>query len=161
MAIDRRSFLVASATGYAGLRLGPPRSLLADERGVVPQQRSGRTSGGGKAKSVILFFLCGGASHIDTWDMKPDAPLDYRGPYETISTSVPGMRLNEMHTQLASLAGEFTLINSMSHPGAISNHFDAMHNLLSGQSEKRVQQGVPDSQPYIGSFVTKHRPSKR
>src|SRR5690606_13760593 len=43
----------------------------------------------------------------------------------------------------------------------ISNHFDAMHNLLSGQSEFRVQQGVPNEQPYIGSFVAKHKPSTR
>jgi len=49
----------------------------------------------------------------------------------------------------------------MTHPGGISNHFDAMHNLLSGQSEKRVQQGVPTDQPYLGSFVAKHKPSKR
>jgi hypothetical protein len=49
----------------------------------------------------------------------------------------------------------------MSHPGAISNHFDAMHNLLSGQSEKRVQQGRPDDQPYMGSFIAKHKPSTR
>jgi hypothetical protein len=71
------------------------------------------------------------------------------------------MRLNEMHTELAKLTDEFTLINSMSHPGAIANHFDAMHNLLSGQSTKRVQEGVPNEQPYIGSFVARHRPSTR
>jgi hypothetical protein len=74
---------------------------------------------------------------------------------------VPGMLLNEMHTRLATLTDHFTLINSMSHPGAISNHFDAMHNLLSGQSERRVQQGMPDEQPYLGSFVAKHKPSTR
>ena len=71
------------------------------------------------------------------------------------------MRINEMHTQLAKVTDQFTLINSMTHPGAISNHFDAMHNLLSGQSEKRVEQGVPDDQPYLGSFVAKYKPSKR
>ncbi|GIT28601.1 MAG: hypothetical protein Ct9H300mP1_06470 [Planctomycetaceae bacterium] len=49
----------------------------------------------------------------------------------------------------------------MSHPGAISNHFDAMHNLLSGQSERRVQNGQPNDQPYMGSFVAKHKPSTR
>jgi hypothetical protein len=93
--------------------------------------------------------------------MKPDAPLDYRGPYEPISTKVPGMLINEMHTELAKLTDHFTLINSMSHPGAINNHFDAMHNLLSGQSEKRVQEGLSDEKPYLGSFVAKHKPSTR
>ena len=71
------------------------------------------------------------------------------------------MRINEMHTELAKLTDQFTLIRSMTHPGKISNHFDAMHNLLSGQSDKRVQQGMPDDQPYLGSFVAKHRPSER
>ena len=71
------------------------------------------------------------------------------------------MQINEMHTELAKHTDKFTLINSMQHPGAISNHFDAMHNLLSGQSLKRVQQGVPDDQPYLGSFVAKHKPSSR
>jgi len=112
-------------------------------------------------KSCIFVLLCGGPSHVDTWDMKPNAPESIRGPYMPISTKVPGMRINEMHTELSKLTDQFTLINSMSHPGAISNHFDAMHNLLSGQSAKRVQQGVPDDQPYLGSFVTKHKPSTR
>src|SRR5687767_8849023 len=93
--------------------------------------------------------------------MKPDAPASIRGPYRPIATKVPGMRINEMHTQLAQVTDQFTLINSMTHPGAISNHFDAMHNLLSGQSVQRVQQGVPDDQPYLGSFVARHRPSTR
>jgi hypothetical protein len=93
--------------------------------------------------------------------MKPDAPLEYRGPYQPIATKVPGMLLNEMHTKLATLTDHFTLINSMAHPGGINNHFDAMHNLLSGQSEKRVQEGVPDSQPYLSSFIAKHKPSTR
>jgi hypothetical protein len=93
--------------------------------------------------------------------MKPDAPIDYRGPYMPIETRVPGMLLNEMHTELAKVADHFTLINSMSHPGSISNHFDAMHNLLSGHSGKRVEQGVMNDQPYLGSVVAKHKPSTR
>jgi hypothetical protein len=93
--------------------------------------------------------------------MKPDAPDTIRGPYKPIATKVPGMRINEMHTRLAPLTDQFTLINSMTHPGGINNHFDAMHNLLSGRSDNRVAQGVPDDQPYLGSFVTKHSPSTR
>ncbi len=112
-------------------------------------------------KSCIFVLLCGGPSHVDTWDMKPEAPDTIRGPYKPIATKVPGMRINEMHTQLAKLTDQFTLINSMTHPGGISNHFDAMHNLLSGDSSKRVQQGVSNDQPYLGSVVAKHKPSKR
>ncbi|MFN5742087.1 MAG: DUF1501 domain-containing protein, partial [Planctomyces sp.] len=112
-------------------------------------------------KSCIFILLCGGPSHVDTWDMKPDAPVDYRGPYTPIETRVPGMLINEMHTELAKVADQFTLINSMHHPGSISNHFDAMHNLLSGQSTKRVQEGILNDQPYLGSIVARHKPSTR
>ena len=147
------------------------QAMIAGSLGLMSMTTPGLVMGAdkvdasGKAvaaeKSCIFVLLCGGPSHIDTWDMKPDAPDTYRGPYRPISTKVPGMRINEMHTELAKLTDQFTLINSMQHPGAIANHFDAMHNLLSGQSTKRVQEGVTDDQPYIGSFVAKHLPSKR
>lgn len=151
--LNRRQALIASGLGM--LSLGMP--------GVVMGSDKVDASGNAVAseKSCIFVLLCGGPSHVDTWDMKPGAPQDFRGPYQPIATKVPGMLINEMHTELAKVTDHFTLINSMSHPGAISNHFDAMHNLLSGQSEKRVQEGVPNDQPYLGSFVAKHKPSKR
>jgi hypothetical protein len=151
--LNRRQALVTA--GMGALSLGMP--------GMVMGRDKLDSSGNAVAaeKSCIFVLLCGGPSHVDTWDMKPNAPESIRGPYMPISTKVPGMRINEMHTELSKLTDQFTLINSMSHPGAISNHFDAMHNLLSGQSAKRVQQGVPDDQPYLGSFVTKHKPSTR
>ncbi|HUG69453.1 MAG TPA: DUF1501 domain-containing protein [Pirellulaceae bacterium] len=151
--LNRRQALVAAGLGT--LSLGMPGVVMGSDKLDV--------SGNAVAaeKSCIFVLLCGGPSHVDTWDMKPDAPDTIRGPYQPIATKVPGMRINEMHTQLAKLTDQFTLINSMTHPGGISNHFDAMHNLLSGQSEKRVQQGVTDDQPYLGSFVAKYNPSKR
>jgi hypothetical protein len=151
--MNRRQALIASGLGT--LSLGMPGMVLGSDK----VDASGNAVA--SDKSCIFVLLCGGPSHVDTWDMKPDAPTDYRGPYSPIATKVPGMRINEMHTELAKLTDQFTLINSMSHPGAISNHFDAMHNLLSGQSEKRVQQGVPDESPYLGSLVAKHKPSTR
>ncbi len=82
--------------------------------------------------------------------------------YDPIAHQSAGHVTMRCHTRLATLTDHFTLINSMSHPGSISNHFDAtMHNLLSGQSEKRVQEGVPNDQPYLGAFVAKHKPSRR
>lgn len=151
--MNRRQALIASGLGT--LSLGMPGMVMGSDK----------VDASGKAvaskKCCIFLLLCGGPSHLDTWDMKPDAPLDYRGPYSPIDTKVPGMRINEMHTRLAQVTDHFTLINSMAHPGSISNHFDAMHNLLSGQSQKRVQEGLQNEQPYIGSFVAKHRPSTR
>jgi len=151
--MNRRQALITA--GLGALTLGLPGAVIGNDK-VDSDGNATRSE-----KSCIFVLLCGGPSHIDTWDMKPDAPSSYRGPYQPISTKVPGMRINEMHTELAKLTDQFTLINSMTHPGAISNHFDAMHNLLSGQSVKRVQQGQPDEQPYLGSFVARHKPSKR
>src|SRR5438876_6271616 len=65
------------------------------------------------------------------------------------------MRISELHTKLAKLTDHFCLIRSMTHPGNISNHFDAMHNLLSGEA------GAADDSPYIGSVLAKLRPSQR
>jgi hypothetical protein len=135
--LNRRQALIAGGLGVASM--GMPGSVMGSDK----LDKSGNAVSA--EKSCIFVLLCGGPSHVDTWDMKPNAPEAYRGPYKPIATKVPGMRINEMHTRLAKLTDQFTLINSMTHPGAISNHFDAMHNLLSGQSAKRVQQGVPDA----------------
>ena len=75
--MDRRQFLVASTTGLAGLST-PSLGIPSIAQGMAFPTT---TRSGGKAKSTILFFLCGGASHIDMWDLKPDAPREYRGPF--------------------------------------------------------------------------------
>lgn len=133
--------------GGAALTMGLPGTVAAR----VPSSGSTKANG----KSCIFILLCGGPSHIDMWDMKPDAPEDFRGPYKPAATAVPGMRINEMHTHLAKLTDKFCLIRSMTHPGNISNHFDAMHNLLSGQSD------APADSPYLGSLLAKARPSEK
>ena len=106
-------------------------------------------------RSVIFVLLCGGPSHLDTWDLKPNAPDDIRGPYRPIATSVPGMRISELNTRLSTMTQHFTLIRSMTHVGNISNHFDAMHHLLSGQA------GAPADSPYLGSIMARLRPAER
>jgi hypothetical protein len=123
---------------------------------VAARMDGGKTRSPGAAeKSCIFILLCGGPSHVDTWDMKPNAPAEIRGPYKPIATTVPGMRISELHTRLAKLTDHFSLIRSMTHPGNISNHFDAMHNALSGQ------ESAPADSPYIGSVLSKVRPSQK
>jgi Protein of unknown function (DUF1501) len=144
--ISRRRLLQAGGMGMLGL--GSP--------GVVMARDDGGVRGGGAAeKSCIFILLCGGPSHIDTWDLKPAAPAEIRGPYQPVATAVPGMRISELHPRLAKLTKHFCLIRSMTHPGNISNHFDAMHNYLSGQA------GAPADAPYYGSVLAKLRPSQR
>ena len=74
---SRRQILTASTLGLAGFRFGNPQ-LAASQDPVL----TNAITTGGKAKSTILFFLCGGSSHIDMWDLKPDAPDQYRGEFK-------------------------------------------------------------------------------
>ncbi|MEX0677449.1 MAG: DUF1501 domain-containing protein [Pirellulales bacterium] len=145
--ISRRRLLQAG--GIGALTLGIPGMVAASVNG-------NRGLGGGAAeKSCIFVLLCGGPSHLDTWDLKPAAPAEIRGPYQPIATTVPGMRISELHPRLATLTQHFSLIRSMTHVGNISNHFDAMHHCLSGQAD------APADSPYIGSVLAKVRPSQR
>lgn len=70
-----------------------------------------------KPKSMIVVFLHGGASHLETWDPKPDAPLEYRGPFGTIATKTPGLRFCELLPKQAALSDKFTIVRSMVHTG--------------------------------------------
>jgi hypothetical protein len=133
--------------GLSALGLTTPGMVAAR---VDPAKRDGAAE-----KSCIFVLLCGGPSHIDTWDLKPSAPAEIRGPYQPAATKIPGMRISELHQQMSKLTDHFSLIRSMTHPGNISNHFDAMHNSLSGQAS------APADSPYIGSVLAKVRPTQR
>jgi hypothetical protein len=137
------------AGGIGALTLGFPGLVAARVDGDRPPR------GVAAEKSCIFILLCGGPSHLDTWDLKSAAPEGIRGPYRPIATTVPGMQLSELHPRLARLAEDFSLVRSMTHVGNISNHFDAMHHLLSGQA------GAPDDMPYLGSILARVRPSER
>jgi hypothetical protein len=144
--MSRRRVLEAGVIGSFNLAVPGLISARVD---------ANRSLGNGAApKSCILVWLCGGPSHLDTWDLKPDAPEGIRGPYRPAASAVPGLRLNELHTRLAPLAKHIAVIRSMRHVGNISNHFDAMHHCLTGQA------GAPNDAPYIGSVLSSVRPSR-
>lgn len=145
--ISRRQLL--QAAGMGTVALGTPGMVAA---GLDAERGLGK---GAADKACIFVLLCGGPSHLDTWDLKPHAPDTIRGPYQPIATSVPGMQISELHTRMAGLTQHFSLIRSMTHVGNISNHFDAMHHCLSGQSE------APVDAPYMGSILAKLRPNTR
>lgn len=152
-ALSRRQLLQAGALSAANI--GVPGLVM----GTDARDSSGAAIA--SKKSCIFILLCGGPAHLDMWDLKPDAPSEYRGPYNPIPTKTPGLMMSELAPNLAKHSDLYTMIRSVHHPGPISNHFDAMHNLLSGQYVERVKQGVPDGSPYIGSVVAKHLPSQR
>ena len=100
--VSRRAFLTAGALSVGGL-------TLAWTRFEARQQPEARTRG----KSVIMVYLNGGPSHIDTYDPKPDAPVEYRGEFKPIQTNVPGVQISE-HLQLhAKIADKFAIIRNM------------------------------------------------
>src|SRR4051812_45163592 len=103
-AASRRSFLRVGTLGALGLSLGDFAALRAETAG-----------GGGSAKAVIVLWLWGGPSHLDTFDPKPDAPLEYRGPFEPIATAVPGLRVCELLPGLARRAGRFAVLRALHH----------------------------------------------
>ncbi|MFO0925907.1 MAG: DUF1501 domain-containing protein [Gemmataceae bacterium] len=145
--VTRRRFLQAGGVG--ALAMGVPGTVAASV------EASRGLAGGAAPRSCIFVLLCGGPSHLDTWDLKPDAPDEIRGPYRPIASKVPGMRISELHPRLSGLTPHFTLIRSMTHVGNISNHFDAMHHLLSGQAM------APADSPYLGSIVSRVRAGDR
>jgi hypothetical protein len=84
----------------------------------------------GSAKSVIFIFLPGGAAHQETFDPKPYAPVEYRGPMNSIDTNVPGVRVNEMMPQTAQVADKLCICRSMTHGEAA--HERGTHNMFTG-----------------------------
>src|SRR5690242_6183121 len=66
-----------------------------------------------RARSLLPLWLWGGPAHLDTWDPKPGAPIEYRGPFSPIATRVPGVRIGELFPQLAGLADSFALLRSL------------------------------------------------
>ena len=145
--LPRRRFLQAGALGAASLALPPMVTASVD-----PDRPLGNEPA---EKSCIFLWLCGGPSHLDTWDLKPNATEDIRGPYRPIATRVPGMQICDLAPRLAEQAQHFSIIRSMRHVGNISNHFDAMHHCLAGQA------GAPDDAPYVGSILSKVKPTRR
>lgn len=101
----RRGMLKAGVAGLAGLTLP---DLL---RHRAEAATSGKPAQG--AKSVILLWMTGGPSHIDTWDMKPDRPYENRGPFSPIATKVPGVFICEHLPRQAAMMDKFTLIRSV------------------------------------------------
>jgi hypothetical protein len=114
-----------------GLAWLAPGSLgFASQRASVAADTGPRVAGFGRAKSVVLVFANGGQSQIDMWDPKPDAPLDVRGAFRPIATSVPGVQFTEHMPRIARVADRFTVVRSMSHEDL--DHGSAAYLCLTG-----------------------------
>lgn len=117
--LRRREFLRAGVLALGGASMAD----LAAARAAV---------GSPPDTSVILFWMWGGPSQLETWDLKPNAPIEYRGPFRPIPTAVPGLDVCELFPRQAALGDRISLVRSMAH--AMSSHNDGSIEMLTGKT---------------------------
>ncbi|MCB9937499.1 MAG: DUF1501 domain-containing protein [Planctomycetaceae bacterium] len=145
--VSRRGFLQAGALGIGGL-------TLAD---LLKLQASGAVRSSAAGANVILFWLSGGPGHMETWDPKPLAPAEYRGPCRAIDTSVPGIQFGELMPEQARLADKLAVVRTVNHGSG--DHTKGNHWMLTGFEGPAFN--APDNRqqrrPAIGSVVARVR----
>jgi hypothetical protein len=152
--MTRRQWLRVGGLGMAGLML--PDLLRARDVARPSLDRSF-----GRAKSCILCFLFGAPAHQDIWDLKPDAPVEFRGEFKPIASSVPGIRLGEHIPLLARTAHRYALVRSVQHPD--NTHTVAMHYMLTGRRHAQPStnpRNQPGDFPCFGAAVQYLRPGR-
>ncbi len=149
--VTRREVLRLGSLAVAGLSL--------------PQLLQARLAASGKApaKSCLLVFMEGGPSHIDLWDMKPDAPDEVRGILRPISTTVPGLQISELLPLLSRQMHHFALVRSVTH--GITDHNAGSYYALTGrypvENSKLIIADGPKNFPPYGAVLAKVRPTGR
>lgn len=149
--VTRRGFLNAGALAFGGLTLG---SLLQQ------QARAGESDAkpaANKDLSVILIWQGGGPSHLDMWDMKPNAPSEFRGTFNPIKTCMSGYLVCEHMPRIAKIVDKLAIIRSTTHPD--SGHESASHMLLTGY--KPTNDIPAQEMPSYGSIVSKEMGAKQ
>ena len=137
---SRREFLFAGLIGGLGLTLGDFLKLRAQEAALTEQLAP-------KAESLIHIFLPGGAAHQESWDPKPYAPIEYRGPLGTVDTAIPGVKFSQYLQNTAKIADKITVVRSMTHGEAA--HERGTHNMFTGYRPSPAIQ-----YPSMGSVVS-------
>jgi hypothetical protein len=131
---------------------------------AAAQQLAGKVSGSsgfGRAKNCIFFFMWGGPSQLDTFDLKPEAPEEVRGEFKPISTNVPGLQICEHFSRLARHADRLAIVRSLHHTDPA--HLSSGHLTVTGHLARVLNSDAepPNAQdtPHIGSVVSRLRPS--
>ena len=138
--INRRSFLQAGAAGFAGLSL--PAITQLEASGAVDYDKA-------KIKNCITLFLVGSPGHLDTWDMKPDAPDDIRGKFKPIDTNVSGIQICEHFPLMARMMDKVALVRSLHHKTGAS-HENGQRWMMTGHDFN-----ANNPQPYMGSVISR------
>ena len=150
---SRRDLLQAGGLSALGLFLP---QLTGRAEAITTDSNFGRT------KACVVIYLFGGPSQIDTFDLKPDAPVEFRGEFQPIATNVPGMRICEHLPRLARQADKYCLIRSMNHPHP--RHGWGLYYMLTGRRHNRPDLDAPptpDDFPGLGGLVAKLGPHRR
>jgi hypothetical protein len=142
----RREFLRAGSVSLAGLGLPQLLQARAAPAAAANHPRP-------RAKACILLFMWGGPAHQDTWDPKPAAPVEVRGEFRPIATSVPGIQVCEHLPQLARRMDKLALLRGMTHTDV--DHTTGTHFLLTGREVPRRGASHAEDWPSIGAVVTK------
>ncbi|MEE2706356.1 MAG: DUF1501 domain-containing protein [Planctomycetota bacterium] len=146
--VSRREFLQAGSLGIAGLGLHDLLRLRA----------AAGTSGGSQSDtSVIFIWLPGGPPHMEMYDMKPDAPSDYRGDFQPIATKVSGLDVCELMPLHAKIADKYNIVRSIAHKFA--DHGGGHKRFLTGRIPKKPDGFVNDN-PMVGSIVSRVRENR-
>ena len=138
--INRRSFIQAGAAGMAGISL--PAAMEREANGAIDLKKE-------KIKNCITLFLVGSPGHLDTWDMKPDAPADIRGKFKPISTNVPGIQICEHFPLMSQMMDKVALVRSLHHKTGAS-HENGQRWMMTGHDFN-----ANNPQPYMGSIVSR------
>jgi hypothetical protein len=142
--VSRRSFLHAGFLGAAGLSLADVLKLQANA-----------ASGQGRAKTSVIFVeLAGGPTQFETYDPKPNAPVEYRGPLNVVKTNVPGVLFGETMAHQAKIADKLSIIRSVRHGS--SSHDPSSHLSQTGYYKSGPKGGV-NQVPCFGSVISKVR----
>jgi hypothetical protein len=137
--LRRRDFLHAGCLSFLGL--GLPQVFGLQAQGAVDDDK--------KDVNCIHLMLVGGPSQLDTWDPKPNAPVEIRGPYKAIHTNVPGIEISENFPRMAKHADKYALIRSLYHTAAAVH--DTGHQMM--QTGRLFQGGI--EYPNMGSVLAK------
>src|SRR4029077_7683640 len=150
--LTRREFVQVGFSSVLGLSLADSLRLRAGENYQV-----------GQARSVIFLWLWGGPAQLDTWDPKPNAPLDFRGPFASIPTRTAGVRICELFPQIAAIQDKFAIIRSLH--TASNDHGVAGTIGLTGSSAGSINLGgamaAGSVRPATGSVVARVRAASR
>jgi hypothetical protein len=150
------------AGAAALLGLGLP-GLFAGQAAASSTADNRQLPGFGKAKRCIFLFMWGGPSQLDTFDMKPNAPDNIRGPFKPISTKVPGLQISEHFKELAGVMDKVAVIRSLNHSDPA--HLSSGHTTVTGHLAPVVRSDAtpPSSRdtPHIGSVISRLREDKQ